>query len=160
MGDKITIRAAEARDLDDILRLTAALYKNEYEKYGGDWNLDWVYGKGKKIISDTIIDIDCFMAVAEIEGKVIAFLRASLYWDDWMSWKTGKGAELWDIFIENGFRNQKIGSRLMELFFNWSKQKKVNYILVNVAVQNVEAVKFYRRFKFKNHQIILEKRII
>jgi GNAT superfamily N-acetyltransferase len=159
MDDQITIRRAEARDLDDILRLTVQLYREEREQYGNDWNLEWVYAKGKEIIGNAMFAVDDFVAVAELDGNVFAFLRGSLYEDDRMLWKTGKGAELWDIFIEEGLRNRGTGQNLMKMFLEWCRQKETNYVLVNVAAKNSQGIKFYEKSDFENSQIIMEKKM-
>lgn len=159
MENQITIRRAEMRDLDDILRLTAQLYREEREQYGNDWNLEWVYTKGREIIGAAIGAADDFVAVAEMDGNAFAFLRGSLYEDDRMLWKTGKGAELWDIFIEEGLRNRGTGQNLIKMFLEWCKQKKVDYVLLNVAARNSQGVKFYEKSGFENSQIIMEKKL-
>ena len=158
MEDKITIRVAEMKDLDRILLLMKKLHRNESEKYGKILSLDWVNTWGKKIVSDSITDDNNFISVAESGGKVIAFLRGSLYRNE-MLWKIGRGAEIYEIFIETKFRNQRIGALLMEVFLDWCKEKNIDYILINVAVRNAEAIKFYENFGFAGNQVILEKKI-
>jgi ribosomal protein S18 acetylase RimI-like enzyme len=159
MENRITIRQAEARDLDEIIRLTGELYKNERQNFSSDWNIDWVHGKGKKIISESIGDKDNFILVAESGDGIIAFLRGSLYWDGWMEWKAGKGAELWDIYIEEGFRRRSLGQEMMDQFLNWCQEKRADYVLVNVTAANSDAARFYRRFGFETRQTIMEKKI-
>jgi ribosomal protein S18 acetylase RimI-like enzyme len=159
MENQITIRRAEGRDLDDILRLTAQLCQEEKENYDKDWDMEWVYGQGKEIIKNDLTYENSFIAVAELDGNVFAFLRGSLYWDGWMSWKKGKGAELWDFIIEEGLRNRGVGSKLMNMFFEWCKQKDVSYVLLNVSVENARGIEFYKKFGFGKHQIIMEKKL-
>lgn len=156
---EIIIRSAEKRDLAGILVLMKKLHKNESEKYGNVLSLDWVNLYGRKIVGDCIADSDNFILVAESDGKVVAFLRAGIYRNE-MLWKIGKGAEIYEIFIDKGFRSQKIGGRLMEMFLDWCKPKKIDYILINVAARNSEAIKFYENFGFGSNQIIMEKKII
>jgi ribosomal protein S18 acetylase RimI-like enzyme len=158
MEDKITMRMAEMKDLERILLLMKKLHKNESEKYGNILSLDWVNSWGKKIVSDSITDDNNFISVAESDGKVIAFLRGSLYRNE-MLWKIGKGAEIYEIFIETKFRNQRIGALLMEVFLDWCNEKKIDYISINVAARNSEAIKFYENFGFQSNQVILEKKL-
>jgi ribosomal protein S18 acetylase RimI-like enzyme len=156
--DKIIIRAAEKKDLNGILLLMKKLHKNESEKYGNVLSLDWVNLYGKKIVGDCITDDGSFISVAESNGKVVAFLRGSLYRNE-MMWKIGKGAEIYEIFIEEKFRDQRIGALLMEAFLGWCKTRKIDYILINVAARNAGAIKFYENFGFESNQIIMEKKI-
>jgi len=158
MENKIIIRAAEARDLEGILLLMKKLHRNESEKYGNILSLDWVNLYGKRIVSEGIADDDNFVSVAESNGKIFAFLRGSLYRNE-MMWKIGKGAEIYEIFIENKFRNQSIGALLMEAFLGWCKTKKSDYVLINVAARNSEAIKFYENFGFGSNQMVLEKKL-
>jgi ribosomal protein S18 acetylase RimI-like enzyme len=159
METKFIIRRAQTGDLPGILLLMKKLHKNETEKYGNILSLDWVSMYGKKIVGEGVISSKNFVAVAESAGKVVAFLRGSLYYDE-MLWKIGKGAELYEIYIEEKFRNQKIGGQLMEIFLDWCKTKKADYILIDVAARNSEAIKFYKNFGFESNQIVLEKRIV
>jgi ribosomal protein S18 acetylase RimI-like enzyme len=158
MENKITIRVAEERDLEGILLLMKKLHRNETEKYGNILSLDWVNIHGKQIVGDSIRDDNNFVSVAESEGKIIAFLRGSLYRNE-ILWKIGKRAEIYEIFIESKFRNQRIGALLMEVFLDWCKTNKVDYISINVAARNSEAIKFYENFGFESNQIIMEKKI-
>ncbi len=157
--NQIIIRRAELRDLDDILKLATQLFQDEKENYGKDWDLKWIYGQGKEIIKGDLTYENSFIAVAEINGDVFAFLRGSLYWDGWMSWKKGKGAELWDFVIREGLRNQGIGSKLINMFFEWCEEKSVDYILLNVTVGNSKGIEFYKKFGFEEHQVIMEKKL-
>jgi len=155
---KLIIRAADKKDLNAILLLMKKLHKNETEKYGNVLSLDWVSLYGKKIVGESVADDKNFITVAESGGKIIAFLRGSLYFDE-MMWKVGKGAEIYEIFIEEKFRNQRIGALLMEVFLDWCKTKKIDYVSINVAARNAEAIKFYEKFGFKSNQIVLEKKL-
>lgn len=156
--DKITIRAAEGRDLEGILLLMKKLHKNESEKYGNILSLDWVNTHGRRIVGESINDDNCFISVAESGGKIFAFLRGGLYHNE-ILWKTGRRAEVYEVFIETKFRNQSIGALLMEVFLDWCKKNKVEYVSVNVAARNSEAIKFYGNFGFESNQLIMEKKV-
>lgn len=158
MDDKITIRRANSGDLENILNLTAKLCENEEKNFYKGWNTNWVYNQGREIVSAGLNADDNFILIAESNSCPVAFLRASLYWDDWMAWKKGRGAELWDIYVEDGFRNKSMGKRMMEMFLAWCKEKQVDYIQLNVTAANTEAAKFYESLGFDAHQIIMEKR--
>jgi ribosomal protein S18 acetylase RimI-like enzyme len=157
-NNKIIIRVAGEGDLEGILLLIKKLHRNETEKYGNILSLDWVNLHGKRIVSESISDDNNFISVAESEGKIIAFLRGSLYCNE-MLWKIGKGAEIYEIFIETKFRNQRIGALLMEVFLDWCSEKKIDYVSINVAARNYEAIKFYENFGFQSNQVILEKKL-
>ena len=159
MEDKITIRRAEMGDLEKILVLAEKLSKEEYKKYGENLNFEWLRQQERKIFTDSLNDADSLIAVAQSDDRIIAYLRASLYRDDQMLWRVGRGAELYDIFIEEEFRSQKIGARLMDAFLDWCQTKKADYVLVFVASLNGKAAGFYKKLGFKDYQIILEKKI-
>jgi|GEM_PF-380510 ribosomal protein S18 acetylase RimI-like enzyme len=156
--DKVMIRPAEAKDLDGILLLMKKLHKSESQNYGNFLSLDWVNLYGKGIVAESISNDDNFITVAESNGEVVAFLRGSLRRNE-MLWKIGKGAEIYEIFIESKFRNQRIGALLMEVFLDWCKANKADYISINVAARNTGAIKFYEEFGFESNQIIMEKKL-
>lgn len=48
------------------------------------------------------------------------------------------------------FRNQRIGSQMINVLFDQCRQNKLKKILLEVNMENKEAVTFYNRFGFKN----------
>ena len=63
------------------------------------------------------------------------------------------------IYIENDFRGQAIGDRLMRKALDWLDSMKVHTRLIDVAVGNERAYKFYARFGFYPRVVTLKQRL-
>jgi diamine N-acetyltransferase len=59
-----------------------------------------------------------------------------------------KDAEIESLFVEGGYRKQRIGSMLVERMLAWFKKEHARSELVNVAVGNEGAFGFYRQWGF------------
>jgi len=156
MEKTFTIRRAKIEDLDEILRLNFELFKKENKEYDPGLNLDWTYGPGKKIFSDSVKSDDNFVAVAVNNNKIVGYLRGSLFR---LSWKNGCGAELDSMFVEEKYRNQGIGKQLGLEFIEWCKQKKIDYIAVRASEKNKAGMDFYKQIGFKDYDIVLEMKL-
>jgi ribosomal protein S18 acetylase RimI-like enzyme len=156
MDEILKIRRAERKDLDAILRLNHKLFEKEHKEYDNSLDLNWTYGRGAKIFSNNIIND--FAAVAEINNKIIGYLAGGVS-DSGSSWRTVKIAELNNMFIEEEFRNKRIGKRMVEKFVEWCKNKQIDRISVRASVQNELGIEFYKRVGFKNYDVVLEMKL-
>jgi ribosomal protein S18 acetylase RimI-like enzyme len=155
MENKFQIRKARINDLKDILRLNQDLFKKEYKEYDKSLDLKWTYRKGSRYFKDRIIKKDGFVEVAEVGGKIIGYLCGGISEGKDFR-KKAKYAELENMLIENKFRSQGIGAKLVNDFIKWCGENKVNYVAVTVSVQNKRAVDFYRKLGFKDYSLTLE----
>ncbi|HUI92430.1 MAG TPA: GNAT family N-acetyltransferase [Chitinivibrionales bacterium] len=57
-------------------------------------------------------------------------------------------AEIESLFVEEKFRKQRIGSTLVRMVIDWFEAKRVKSMMVNVAVGNENAFKFYEQWGF------------
>lgn len=154
-NESILIRKATAKDIEDILRLNSALFKEEYKKYDNNLNLKWTYSSGRKYFKNRIVKRNSFVEVAEAKGKIIGYLcgdisRGKSYH------KKAKYAELENMMIKNELRRKGIGTMLMRSFLNWCKKNKVKHVTVAASAKNKQAISFYRKVGFKDYGLILE----
>jgi len=56
--------------------------------------------------------------------------------------------EIESIYVENGFRGQSVGAELMQRALAWLEGRQVHTKIIDVAVGNEQAEKFYARFGF------------
>lgn len=154
---KIIIREANAKDLNDILRLNLILFKKEFNEFDKTLNIKWTYSqKGKDYFNKRIIGKDGFVAVALSNNEVIGYICCGLH-DD--STKIAKKAELENMMVAEEYRGQKIGSKLVKLFFEWCRTKKVKNILVTASADNLAGIGFYRKQGFRDYDLTLEKKL-
>ncbi len=154
---KIIIREANAKDSNDILRLNLILFKKEFNEFDKTLNIKWTYSqKGKDYFNKRIIGKDGFVAVALSNNEVIGYICCGLH-DD--STKIAKKAELENMMVAEEYRGQKIGSKLVKLFFEWCRTKKVKNILVTASADNLAGIGFYRKQGFRDYDLTLEKKL-
>ena len=149
-------RKASIKDLEDILRLNFALFKEEYKKYDKSLNLKWTYAEGKKYFKKRIASKNGFVGIAEIKGEIAGYLcggisKGKIYR------KKAKYAELENMVINGKLRGRGIGTMLVNDFLKWCKENRVGYISVTASVKNKQAADFYRKFGFKDYNLTLER---
>lgn len=64
-----------------------------------------------------------------------------------------------EIFIEEKYRGQKIGTKLMAELMGWFKLKKIKYVEFGVNSENKGAVRFYQKLGFKEYEKTMKKNI-
>ena len=155
---KVEVRKATIKDVDDILRLNFELFKKERREYDKLLDMSWTYGEGKKYFQRRIIRKDGFVAVAEHKGKCGGYLCGGI--DKMESYRIQKKhAELENMFLERKFRGQGIGRRIVEMFFDWCRKNRVEYVSVSASFANSEGVHFYEKLGFKGYATVLEMKL-
>lgn len=81
----------------------------------------------------------CFM-VCQQEGEITAYLYAKAVLDE---------ADLWYIAVKEQYRNQGIGTRLLEAFLEEMSIKKIKCITLEVRKSNKSAIALYEKHKFQ-----------
>jgi ribosomal protein S18 acetylase RimI-like enzyme len=152
----ILIREANKKDLSDILRLNLVLFEKEFKEFDKSLNVKWTYSqKGKDYFNKRIIDKESFVAVAIDNKEVVGYICCGLHDDNT---KIAKKAELENIMVTAEYRGQKIGSKLVKMFFEWCKSKKIKNILVTASGKNLSGIRFYKKFGFNDYDVTLEKK--
>jgi len=88
------------------------------------------------------------LLTADYAGELIGWCR--LFPEECLG--SGKPVEL-GIGLLSDFRNQKIGSRLLELAFNWAKNSGVERIDLSAHNDNRRALHLFEKFGFKSVSI-------
>lgn len=55
-----------------------------------------------------------------------------------------------DLFVSEKFRGKGIGTRLLESAKWWAKERKLDYIELNVLAENEGGIRFYNRQRFQD----------
>ncbi len=66
--------------------------------------------------------------------------------------------EIDSIYIKTDYRQQKIGSKLMQKALEWLNKLHLKEIDIYVAEGNEQVFPFYEKFGFKNRYTVLQKR--
>lgn len=87
--------------------------------------------------------------VAEDDKKIVGFAS---YYFTYFSW-TGKASYLDDLYVIPAYRNQKIGTKLMDYFIEISKLENCKQARWQVSNWNKEAIAFYKKRGCKINEV-------
>jgi len=154
----IKIRKAEPADLQAVRELNLKLFKKEFSEFDSTMNCDWTMSKeGEEYFTDKINSAGSCAFVAADDGKVVGYLAGGLSGNESFRLDSGQHAELENMFIEQSYRSQKIGTGLMNAFIDWCKEKNVRRVRVVASPGNVGSIRFYERHGFVPLDLTLEK---
>lgn len=151
----IHIRKATEKDLPALTEMSAALIESDgrFDKTLTD---QWAYEEdGQNYLRKRIKGRNCICIVAESNGKIIGYTTGALLTIE--KWRPVNRAEMDNLFISDEYRNQGVGSKLIDTFIAWSMKKKVDRVMLHVVAQNDKALEFYKRNHFEPQHIILER---
>ena len=151
---EIKIRKAILKDLKVIQDLNLKLFEKEYNEFDKTLDISWTFSEeGKKYFSESIKK--GFAAVAEADGKIVGYILGGK--GETESWRTIKKiAELYNMLVLEDYRRKGVGTRLVNAFLDWCKQNKFNHIKVVASSQNMRGIDFYKKFGFKEQDMVLE----
>lgn len=76
-----------------------------------------------------------------IEDKIIGFTSAYI--------NKHNEAFIEDLFVNDEYRNNLIGTELLKELLNWLKDNNANTIDVHISIGNEKVLDFYKKFGFK-----------
>ncbi|MBS3072489.1 GNAT family N-acetyltransferase [Candidatus Pacearchaeota archaeon] len=155
----IIIRRAIIKDLKDIQNLNLKLCKKEFKEFDNTININFpIQEKGKNYFRERIRSNNCFSSVAVESGKIVGYIAGAIVKaEDYRDIK--KIAEAENMFILDDYRNMGIGTKLMDSFIEWCTKKKVKRVRVVISALNDPSIKFHKKNKFEDYDVVLEKKI-
>lgn len=148
VNKKVKIRQATVSDTKIILSFNHELFKHDFH-YDETLNLNWTYSKdGKSYFSKRLSELNSLIVIAEIDRVPLGYLcgriiRAEKYK------KKAINAEVENMYVRVEYRNQGVGTLLIESFFNWCRAKGVKRIFVTSYSTNKSTEEFYRKCDFQ-----------
>lgn len=70
-----------------------------------------------------------------------------------------KVCNLFQIFVEEEYRNKGVGTELIRTFIRWGKSRGTKTIKLQVYEKNTTAIKAYKKIGFRNSKTEMRKRI-
>lgn len=142
----IAIRRAEPRDLDGLAACSAALFAEDGAARDRLRDQRWPSGHGAAWISELSLNPDALLLAAVADGTVIGHL-VGLYQAASPMW-LGARAELVSTYVVPALRGNGVGTRLVENFTAWARERGATRLHVTAYTANADAVRFYRRHGF------------
>jgi GNAT superfamily N-acetyltransferase len=156
---KVKIRKANGDDVKLMQKFMYLLMKEEYENFDPTNKITWA--KSKKCadyFKMRVSERGNFALIAEVDDEPVGYLSGGIYKSPEFRTFTKLG-QLGDMFIIDGFRNQKIGTKLIREFKKWLKQRGAKRMRVELFTKNKKALRFYARHGFEDYTSILEGKI-
>jgi len=98
--------------------------------------------------------------VVESERKIVGFIAGIILKqteEELLECIPTKAGKITELFIEEQFRGQKIGTRLMDKIEEYFKQNGCDVVRVEVFEPNVTAHNFYRKLGYRDREIHMVK---
>ena len=153
----IKIDFAKTEDLKDIQNLNLLLFQKEKEEYDPTFNLNWTFGpEGTDYFSKSLKDNNSCILVARSDKQIIGYLAGKIKMTKNTHRTLENQAELENMMILAEYRNKQIGTKLVEKFFQWAKDKGIKNIKVIASSKNEPAINFYKKCGFKDYDHTLE----
>lgn len=137
----LKIRKAQITDS----RVVAELW-HKYELY--EHNLDPRITVGsemsyRKHFEEILSNKSSLIALAELESQIVGII-------DYITYKKGmlRVGSLGNVFVLEDYRGKGIGSKLIEYAMDKLRNKKCNYIISGVRVNNSDAQNFWKKRGF------------
>jgi GNAT superfamily N-acetyltransferase len=142
----VTIREATAADIDGLVASNSALFAADAAIRDPFRNPRWPDAHAAGHVTETLANPDMLVLVAEHDGAVVghltgAFLPVSAMW-------TAPRAELFSMQVMAPWRDQGIGSQLVDRFKAWAHARGAAQLRVSAYTANEAAIRFYRRHGF------------
>lgn len=141
------IRKANINDYNDVIKLYKQLHDTEVV-FDDNINREFLIDeKNEKIIKNKLKSRKYIFLVAEVDNKIVGLLDGYIIDSIFYLEKIGY---LDHLCVDEEYRNNQIGSKLIKEFINISKKKKAKYIKLN-AFNNNKSINLYKRLGFKEY---------
>jgi ribosomal protein S18 acetylase RimI-like enzyme len=141
------VRRATPADLPALAVLSAGLFAEDGATRDRLRNAEWPRDNGRPWLEGLLADPDALLLVAvSREGDAIGHLLGQYYAASPM-W-TAARTELSSMYVSPEHRGRSVGSRLVEEFFTWSRDRGAERFQVSAYAANESAIRFYRRHGF------------
>jgi ribosomal protein S18 acetylase RimI-like enzyme len=153
---KIEIRKATTKDFKVIQELNHELFLHEYDRFDKTLDCEWPFKDvGIKYFKERMSKTKGCLLLAFVDGKVVGCLIGSVI--KTVSYRNVRSmAELESIYILEDYQKLGIGTRFVSEFISWCRKRRVERITVRSSAKNEQALAFYRKNGFKDHDAILE----
>jgi len=153
------VKKATIDDLGIIQELNSILFRKEYSEFDKTLNCEWTNGtSGTDYFRSRITKDDSCALISLVGERVVGYIVGALaQTKDYRNVK--RMAELENMFILEDFQRYGIGTKLFDGFLEWCKSKEATRLKVVASEKNTQAINFYRKNGFKDHDLTLEREL-
>ena len=161
----LTIRPANLKDLPVLVKMgrELILYLNREEKKRRKTNLmaidHQVAEKGwRKYYRQNLKSRKSLFLLA-LKGENVVGMALGRIEKAPPVFKTKRFGEIHELFVKKPYRQQKIGTALVETLESFFRQKKISLIQIKAESFNAEALTAYRKLGYQDSRKILHKEL-
>lgn len=135
-------KLSDEKGVEALWRDLHEFHENDFPK---DFSLSQDAGASMRAFFKTHVRSHQRLAlVAEVDGKLVGYLMATIE-DRPPVLTIKKQVHIYDLHVSEEHRSKGIGKAMMDEMEAWTKEKGVNYILLEVMSTNEGGKKFYKR---------------
>lgn len=150
------INKATKQNIEDLKKLRKSHFLYEIEKLGNSLiDINWPYSESSIKDFEYFID-EQIIFLAEYKGRIVGYICGEIL--PKKDWNLFQIASLTNLFIYSEYRNNGIGTALIEAFKSECSKNNVKYIELNVLYNNT-AIEFYKKNGFNVHSAQLISKI-
>jgi len=151
----ITLRTATIDDLDSLVELWW-----ESSHYHQDLDPRFQYATdaenaSREFITKQLESDDSCHWVAQVDDDIVGYVEAMVIMRPPIHEERRTGF-LGSIYVKSDARQKGIGTKLWYLARDWLVTKEIATISLSVAAQNPQAIKFWKKFNFREIMMRLE----
>lgn len=154
---EILLRAAQGRDIEAIVGMSHALFREDLGTRDPFTNQDWARQEGNEYFSNLIVSDSGLVLMAEAGGEAVGYLVG--YVAQPSSVRPVRMAVLESMFVSRSERGRGTGQKLVDAFLVWSQERDAQRVSVTAFASNDAAICFYRRCGFEPHTVALERSV-
>lgn len=146
------IRNAKLSDLKTIQNLSQEFIEQEKEIVKGEYmtSLNWAtsdagYQNYKRNIEHDYLFVVC------VEDEIIGYMTCWI--NKKQDWDIYKTLEIGNIYVKKEYRNNGIGSKLIEKAKNICSENDIKVMEIKVLYDNESAKRFYKKHNLKEYMI-------
>lgn len=144
---ELIIRTALLGDLPAIVRLDAALYREESQWQDAESDGRWSEGRGDSYFRARLPQAAYHCLLAEDGDQAAGYLFGCL--KDFSDKKLGLFADIQTMYVKEAYRCQGLGTEMVCQFLAWVRERSAERVSVRVFMANERAISFYSGLGFK-----------
>jgi ribosomal protein S18 acetylase RimI-like enzyme len=154
VGSTADIRIAGPEDVNDIVALNAALFREDAGQRDPFMDQGWPTREGHAYFASMVADPRCRCFLAVDGDTVVGYLAGRI--GEPRRTRPVPVAVLESFYVRAAFRSRRVGERLARAFLRWAHDQGVEQAEVEAFVANDGAIRFYRRIGFEPKRMTLE----
>lgn len=152
--ERVQIERAGREDIEEIVELSAALFREDAGARDPFTNLDWPEEEGYEHFA-ALVDGEwslCLLAVSG--GRIVGYLAG--YLGEKSGLRPVRMAELESMYVVGEYRGRGAGAELVREFLRWAGARSAERVSVTAYAANRRAIGFYERFGFRPKSLTME----